>query len=260
MTEKNDLCTGFSNKWNLKVLFLPPLIITLLILSWISPLLHVFWDALDLAAFQLFNGWIAKSYFWQNFWAIANHKKVDWLHDIFMLSFFFLYIRKGLGAEKIKRVSELIFCILLIAATIFFINKTLFHDIIPIPRSSPSITIPNATLLSQHIDWLSIKDYSRSSFPGDHGTTACLFAGIVCILMGRRLGILAIFYAIFFCLPRLIVGAHWVTDLLFGSLAIAIFSLSIAVGTPLAYYCVHFLQKGFFILSKMQTKRPPYES
>lgn len=248
--------SDFSRSWNFKKLLIPPLIMVALILSWLSPAFHSFWETLDVQAFHLFNSWIAKSHFWQNFWAIVNHNKFAWIHDAIMLAFFFIYIGKGAKGKKLHRTAQLIFSILFIALVILFINKTLLHDYIRFPRESPTLIFPEVTSLSEHVTWLSVKDYSRCSFPADHGTHACLFSGLVFILMSWRVRILASLYAFFFCLPRLVVGAHWITDILLGGGTIAVVTLSISIGSPLAFWVVHLIEKFLRIFTPTKESQP----
>ena len=105
--------------------------------------------------------------------------------------------------------------------------------------------------LSSVIEWTKVKDHSRKSFPGDHATTAVLFTCFVYYLMGWRLGLLATLYAIFFCLPRLIVGAHWLTDILLGSSLIAISVSSLIMGTPIGNGVFRFFEK---VILKLRAK------
>ncbi len=235
----SDLAYG----WNLKKLLLPPFILIILILSWCLPFFHSLWDTLDTQAFYFLNSWISKSYFWQNFWAILNHNKFAWVHDAIMFFFFFTYIRKGTKGQKLHRTAQCIFSLLFIALVILFINKTLIHKYIQFSRESPTLIFSEVIPLSKHVTWLSVKDYSRNSFPADHGTHACLFTGLVFILISWRAGAVALLYAVFFCLPRLIVGAHWITDILLGGGSIAVVTLSIVSGSPLAFWVIYFIEK-----------------
>jgi membrane-associated phospholipid phosphatase len=92
---------------------------------------------------------------------------------------------------------------------------------------------------------MSIKDGSSKSFPGDHGTTALLFAASFTYLAGWRLGLLACFYAAFLCLPRLITGAHWLSDIVVGSGSITLFFMAWAIYTPLFKRVTELFSKGF---------------
>lgn len=223
---------------NWKKLLIPPLFVALAYLTWGMAATRPFWDFLDHKAFLFLNSWVHHSPFWQNFWAFTGHRMMDWIHDILMLTFFAVNIYCAATALKRRKIAELIFSILFIALVICMVNGILFPEFIHAPRKSPTMVDKTAFRLSSVIDWIKVKDHSRKSFPGDHATTATLFACLIFYLMGKRAGIIAVFYAIFFCLPRLIAGAHWLTDNLIGSASIAILATSIAFGTPLADKCI----------------------
>ena len=144
--------------------------------------------------------------------------------------------------------------------TICLVNGILFPEFIHIPRKSPTMVDKTAFRLSSVIDWITVKDHSRKSFPGDHATTAVLFTWMIFYLMGWRKGLLAIFYAVFFCLPRLITGAHWLTDVLIGSGSIATVMSSIAFGTPLANTSINLLEKGLKKLSRRTLEQKSLDS
>lgn len=230
---------------NYKKLFIPPFCVFLLFFTWINPHTRPLWDLLDQKTFDFLNPWVQTSPFWQNFWAFAGHRMMDWIHDIVMLLFFALNIKWAHSALKKRKVAELVFSIVFIALIICLVNGILFPEFIHIPRKSPTMVDKEAFRLSSVIEWTKVKDHSRKSFPGDHATTAILFTSLVFHLMGRKMGFIALLYAIFFCLPRLIVGAHWLTDNLMGSASIAILATSLAFGTPFAKVCINLLEKCF---------------
>jgi|GEM_PF-1325509 len=231
--------------WNFKGIYLSLLTIILLYLSWGLPPFNTVWHHLDERTFLALNSWIGTSPLAQKFWAIANHRIMDFWHDIVMFTFFIVYIIKAPKSDKLHRTGQFLFTIALFAATILLINKTLIHENFKILRESPSLAYPDCHRLSQIIDWIYVKDYSRCSFPSDHGTTATLFTGAIFILMGWRTGMLALCYGIFFCLPRMIVGGHWLTDVIIGSNTITLIVLSLGYFTPLCDICARAFCKLF---------------
>jgi len=228
---------------NCKKLLIPPLIVCLVYISWLSPLTRPIWDAMDLKTFTYLNSWVHHSTFWQNFWAFTGHRIMDWIHDLLMFLFFFVNIYVSASAFKKRKIAELIFSIGFIALVICMVNGMLFPEFIHVSRKSPTMVDKTAFRLSSVVEWIKVKDHSRKSFPGDHATTAVLFTCLIFYLMGKRAGIIAIFYAIFFCLPRLIAGAHWLTDNLIGSASIAVIATSLAFGTPFANFCIQRVEK-----------------
>lgn len=225
-------------RWKTKQLLFFQLLVFVLFWSLFNPYTKVFWDFIDVIFFKTINGTLKDHPSWQLFWACANHKTADWIVDIFVLGFFIAYVLKAGKGERLRRIAELLFLTLYIAAIIYFVNKTLFREYLEIPRLSPTLTVENSVHLSEEIPWMSIKDDSSKSFPGDHGTTALLFAASFTYFAGRRLGILACLYAAFLCIPRLITGAHWFSDVFVGSGSITLFFLSWAFCTPFAKWCI----------------------
>lgn len=222
------------SQYKLKSFLLLQTLLALLLTSLFWSKTAIYWQNIDIAFFKLINQSLLDRPCWQMFWAFANHKYADWLEDLCIMIFFTVWIRKSPVSLHKIRIAQLLFCILYIAFILFFVNRILFREFIEIPRPSPSLMIENSVMLSQEISWMKIKDMSKASFPGDHATTALLFAASFSYLAGWRFGVIAWIYASFLCVPRLITGAHWLSDVIVGSGGIALFFLSIAFCTPLA--------------------------
>ncbi len=219
--------------WKLKILLLWHLIGALLFASLFWPVTAAYWKVIDIAFFKMINSTLRDRPNWQLFWALANHKLADWVEDFCVLGFFIAYVRQAHKSLRLRKVSELLFCILYIAAIIYYVNRWFFRENYSIPRPSPTLVVDDSVRLSKEISWMKIKDDSSKCFPGDHGTTALLFAASFTILAGWRLGVLASLYAAFLCMPRLITGAHWLSDVVVGSGTITIIFLSWAFCSPL---------------------------
>ena len=235
-----------------KKFFIPPAIVFFMYLSWISPLTSPYWNGFDRQVFTYLNSWVRSSSFWQNFWAFAGHQIMDWIHDLCMALFFFFNIKWAPNHLKKQKVAELIFSALFIGGVITIVNGIVFPEWIHIERSSPTMIDANAFRLSSVIDWIHVKDHSTKSFPGDHATTAILFTFLIFNLMGKKMGLLASLYAVFFSLPRLVAGAHWLTDILIGSGLIATVAISLAFGTPFANRMIKMIEGGLKKLKRRQ--------
>ncbi len=233
--------------WRLKTLLLWNIIGALLFSSLFWHVTKVYWETIDVAFFKMVNSTLRDRPNWQLFWALANHKLADWVEDVCILGFFIAYVRSAHKSLRLNRVSHLIFCILYIGAIIYLINRILFRENLNIPRLSPTLVVDDSVRLSHEIHWMKIKDDSSKSFPGDHGTTALLFAASFSYLAGWRLAVLATLYGAFLCMPRLITGAHWLSDVVVGSGTITIIFLSWAFCSPLFYRfttgCERFLRR-----------------
>jgi membrane-associated phospholipid phosphatase len=189
--------------------------------------------AVDHAFFHFLNGSLKGHPHWQLFWALANHKLADWLHDIVFLILMVGAVLSIPKNERLKKIAQFLFCILYIALIIFFINRLAFRKNLDIVRLSPTLEFPESLRLSKIFTEIGIKDSSKQSFPGDHATTALLLASSYCYYANRKLAILGWAYGIFMCLPRLIAGAHWLSDVAIGSGCIALLFLGWAFYSPL---------------------------
>ena len=230
----NDLKKILFNKesWNLKKLTLCHLTALLLLLSWSLNITHSFWEEADISFYKMLTELIKDNYISQVFWAVSNHNLTDWLHDVVMLVFFAIYVTKKTDKPLKIKIAELVFFALLMGFTIILINRYLCLDVLHIQRKSPSLICDFAINLSQKVDWIKVKNHSVTSYPGDHGTTAILFAMCMWHLLGKRAGLIAFFYSIYWILPRLVTGCHWLTDVIMGSFVISIIVISWAIYTP----------------------------
>lgn len=232
-------------KYNYKLIIILHILVASLITSLFWNKTSSFWFPLDKGCFQMVNSWIANSYFWQNFWAMANHRLADWVQDVCFLVFFFWIIQSTPKEGRVKKTAECIFVLLYSALTILFVNELLFRALLHVQRKSPTLILDTFTNLSEKITWLKVKTKSPKSFPGDHATTAVLFI-VGFIYLARKnltIAITATCYGIFLILPRMIAGAHWLTDVLFGSGSIVCIFFTWAFCTPFASFCIGKLEK-----------------
>lgn len=234
---------SFSPQWRVKPLIITHILIAVGFITLFSPLTNGFWQVIDLFFFKMLNSSLQWARPWQVLWALANHKYADWLEDLIILIFSCVYISTGLKGQKLYRTSQILFIFLYSAFIIAFVNKTVFHDWIKISRNSPTIVVDSCIKLSEHISWLKIKDGSTKSFPGDHATTALIFGATFIYLGTKKMKIYAAIYAVFLCLPRMILGAHWLTDVIIGSGSITFFCLMWAVCSPLSAGCIKGIER-----------------
>lgn len=114
--------------------------------------------------------------------------------------------------EEIKRF--ILYYFLLSFAQYCF--KQLLHTAFQWHRLSPSLSLINAVRVPADSIGLIFKDASRRSFPGDHALF--LFSWALFWYKGYSKAILtsALIIASFFSLPRLLIGGHWLSDLILG--------------------------------------------
>lgn len=242
------------NRWQRKKLLLSHLVIALLLFTLFFPPAKTLWRHIDTAFFRLINPTLAGPSWWKTLWALANHKWADWVEDLCILTFFAIFVASGNRFVRAKRIAELIICTLYSAAIIYFFNRILVRDHLHFSWPSPSATLDHVVRLSDQIPGLHIKDSSQKSFPGDHATTALLFASFYSYLARGRLALCAFSYAALLCLPRLITGAHWLSDILIGATSIVLFFLSWLFFSPLFTILSSKLESFFLAITTLGKK------
>lgn len=249
----SSVSRSYFSEWRFKPLLLAHILIALGLGALFAPLTHGYVQAFDLIIFKALNSSLEWGRPWQVFWALANHKLADWFEDVVILVFAWFYIRGAVKGQRLYRAAQIIFLILYSALIIFFVNKTIFREWIEILRDSPTLVESSSIKLSEHISWLKIKDGSSKSFPGDHATTALIFGSAFVYIGRKKMKICAAVYALFLCLPRMILGAHWLSDVVIGSGSIVCFFFMWAICTPFAERCTKVIEHLFNLARK--TKR-----
>lgn len=188
------------------------------------------WATLDTAAFRFFNAQLREPGTLQSFWAITNWRPFDLVAALMVAVLVLLWLREGGDAEK-KLAQFIAFCVLLLAAKAC---EHVVSDLLHVRRLSPTLTFPDAVRLSELVNWVTVKDRGATVFPGDHAFA--LFAGIGFFWLhaSRQLAVTATVVLLPFVLPRIAVGAHWLTDVAVGGVCMALLMLSTAYATPLA--------------------------
>lgn len=243
-------------KWNFKPLIAAHFLVAFLVFTLFYQRTYtILWQSIDEGFFKLLKAMIHDSPFWQNFWAMANHRVADFVEDFFFLVFFLWLLKTTPKKERLRKAAEFLFVALLTAAVIIFINNLLFKQFLHIERYSPSYILDYFPRLSEQVSWLKVKDKSKLSFPSDHGTTALLFvADFLFLSRNKLLTFCVCFYGTFLCCPRMIAGAHWITDILFGSAALVLLVFSWAFCTPFAKHGIEKIHQFFLFVALMAKK------
>lgn len=232
--------------WKITPLILVHLIIAAAIATLFSSDFYGFWEPIDKEFARFVNSWISKTPLWQNFWAMANHRLTDFLiEDLGFLLLFFWIIASTPKTLRIRKIAECLFILLFGACVILLANELIFRRFLFIQRKSPTLILDSFVRLSDTITWLKIKTESIKSFPGDHATTTLLsIVSFFFLTKGKRkIFFIALCFAIFLSLPRLVVGAHWITDVLIGSGSIVAILYSWAFCTPFAIRSIEVIEK-----------------
>ncbi|MES2345845.1 MAG: phosphatase PAP2 family protein [Chlamydiota bacterium] len=210
------------------------------------------WEMLDTAFFKWINGSLIDNPTWQLFWGCANHRYADWVEDACILGFLVLFVTSLKKEERLQGTLQMLFLVLYSAIILYVVNRIIFRQNFIIYRDSPTLVVEGSFRLTEAISWMRLKIDSPKCFPADHATTAILFAAGYAFYAGKRFGIPAILYAMFLCIPRMIVGAHWLSDVIVGSGLIVLFSLSLAFCTPFHLLCIATLKSFFTFFRKFK--------
>jgi len=213
--------------WRLQILILCNLFAIILFASWLLEPTRSLWMKLDVWSFWAMNNSLAEGKTWQWFWAITNNRAFDLVPAFCML---LLYSHCSLRNDR-KNLNRYIAIGILLVITVLVASQ--LGKAIPIKRPSATFAFPEALRISQLVPEIMTKDTASDSFPGDHGLILLLYAGFVAFFMPRIYGILAALMVIPFTLPRLMSGAHWLTDEIVGAIAVGMITLSWVLATPL---------------------------
>ncbi|PLN73841.1 hypothetical protein CWN73_19810 [Klebsiella quasipneumoniae] len=127
----------------------------------------------------------------------------------------------------------------LLAAVI--INQLAQH-LMPVQRASPSLFFSDVTRVSDVVNFPT-KDASKDSFPGDHGMMLLIFASFMWRYFGRRALAVALVIFVAFAFPRVMIGAHWFSDIAVGSLTAVLIGAPWVLMTPLSDKLIAFFDR-----------------
>ncbi len=220
----------FTQRWHLPALIGVHLLTLLLLLSWRWAPTAMLWQQLDQQVFFALNGSLPDAPGWQALWALLNNRLADLLPLAVILASLAL---PGLGLRRNQLHRALVGFFLLLVLMLPY--REGLHELAALLKwsgLSPSLTLQPAYLLSELVPEIPTKDRAYDSFPGDHATVLWLWAGYLILLQRSWVSLWALLVALAFMLPRLVGGAHWLTDNLIGGLCIALPTLAWAFASP----------------------------
>jgi membrane-associated phospholipid phosphatase len=168
---------------------------------------------IDQKCFLLLNTTLLQSEFGQWFWGILSHKNESWINVIVMLAIN-LWSIILIKRSNNKSTALVLYCWLSFQV-VLLINILVFGKWLQINRNSPSMIISHPFKLSMLLNNPDIKDFSNNSFPAGH-TLVCIYWGLFINLYAPKLiKILGWVVISVLILPRMITGAHWLSDVVF---------------------------------------------
>jgi len=199
-----------------------------LFLSWYLPANHGFWFPLDSGIFHFFNQLLAKSQAFLWLVAVTNNRAFDGFSLLAMGCLMLSFWRKEDAAGR-RRIIAIGLVMLLTAVVV----NQLAQGLMPVKRSSPSLFFPDINRVSELLH-ISTKDASKDSFPGDHGMMLLIFSAFMLRYFGKKAFGVALIIVVVFAFPRVMIGAHWLTDIVVGSLSAVLIGLPWVLMTPLS--------------------------
>lgn len=204
--------------------------------SWLFEPSRALWDALDNELFFLLNGLLAEGGWRVSFWAALNTKIADVMIGLGMILFFFVFIFTGPKSLRIERLSMfgVMSGMILLSQESGLLD--IYKELLAMQRFSPSLVLEPVYRLSELVPHIKAKDFSYGSFPGDHAIVTMIWVGSAWFFASWRWGLAATFIGGLILLPRMVAGAHWLSDNLVGSSLPVLLMLAWILCTPLGYY------------------------
>lgn len=199
-----------------------------------------FWPVIDNQIFFFFNGMLADNLLFRYFVAFTNLRFFDSISFLTMLGIFGWHYRK---LDKNGR--RWMFCMGAVMLLTAVIGKQ-FDLAWNVERPSPTKFFTDLGVsvfrVSELTGWPA-KDWSGSSFPGDHGMFLLIFCFYMLRYFGWRTFMAGLAVVVFFSLPRIMSGAHWFSDIAVGAVSVNLIVLSWMLLTPVADKIISWLMK-----------------
>lgn len=212
-----------------------------LLVSWFYPASHQYWVQLDSWFFWKMNGSMIDHPSWQYIMAWANYRAADLVPALLVLFLYLHFCIKGKYFYSItQRVTQGVTIFVLLLSTIIVYKFGLFEGLLRhfalsdlLPRRSATYVFENTVRLDELFPDINSKVTSKDSFPGDHAMVLLFSTVFISYYAGTIYGAISFLIAVIFIMPRLIGGAHWLSDVLVGGGAIVLASSSLYLATPI---------------------------
>jgi membrane-associated phospholipid phosphatase len=213
------------------------LLALILLASWRWPPARQLWDRFDTWVFHLLNAPLAGNAAWAHVWAVCSMRPVDLGFGLIMLGL----LLKGNWIFAAAQVRQALYAFLAVLFLLLLIRVGPFMEVVRImhwQRASPSLTVEGAVRLADLFpEWSRVwhmKDVSGRSFPGDHASVLLLWAIFLSPFARGWRRWLVWGLTLLFILPRLVSGAHWLSDVLVGGLFLSLVAIGWGLYTPYA--------------------------
>lgn len=233
-------------RWRPRLLVLCNGIALLLLLSWVLPVSHRWWNQVDTLLFEWLNRTLTLSSSWRSVCAFFTSVEGDILLSAILLGLGLLYVFRSTHSRWNRRLSSLLIVGGIGLFGLFVIKDVAIEHLWEMRRLSPSLVMPTGIYLHEAGIPLHIQGRSAHSFPSDHAFALFYAALFFLTHRAKWQGAAAMSLALLYVTARCIAGGHWGTDVLVGSISAVSIVYSWAVGTPLYAYLTGrlFFSKG----------------
>ncbi|MBQ9221657.1 phosphatase PAP2 family protein [Succinivibrio sp.] len=212
----------------------------LLFFSWFHADANSFWPVVDKSVFFTFNHLLGENEFFRYLVAFTNLRFFDVFGFLAMALVFLFYFLKH--DKDYRRFMICMGITMLLTAVIAKqVAMTLDFD-----RPSPTLHFSalgeNVLYVSKLTEWPA-KDWSKSCFPGDHGMCLIIFCVYMLRYFGLKSFLAGLLITVLFSLPRVMSGAHWVSDIAVGAVTVNLVVLSWILLTPVSDFIIASLMK-----------------
>lgn len=221
---------------NLPLILLLNVLGIALFFSWYLPADHGYWFNVDSAIFFFFNQHLASDAWFLKLVAITNNRAFDVISLIAMglLYLYFFLQQDAFGRRR-----------LIVTGVVMLLTAVVLNQLghlLPVKHPSPTLTFDNINRVSQ-LTGIPTKDASSDSFPGDHGMMLIIFSCFMLRYFNCKAFAIALLITVIFSLPRVMIGAHWFTDIAVGSLSVVLVGISWWLMTPASDVVINWLNR-----------------
>ena len=165
------------------------------------------------------NGTLNWNKYWVFFWGYLNHFYETYLNIIPITAIIILALK--LSKVGLKDGMLKFFYYIITLELVLYFSKEIFDYI----RLSPSYYFNDFVSIIKLLGNENLKCTSHHSFPSGHSLAYFYFFFYIKTFKIDRLTLISLALAIFFSIPRVISGAHWVSDILYAVLLAYFFNL-----------------------------------
>lgn len=229
------------------------LLVSILLFIWYLPATHDLCVFLDKQAFILLNGSLQYSRTWRLIWGYLNHPNEAWLNVIFMSCLNILGIFSLPKPRQFQATASVIY-FWLFFQFVLFVTHQLFSGWLMLQRLSPSLVLTPSVNLAEVLNLPMLKISSHNCFPAGHALVLIYWGRFSLLYSKGWLQKIIVATVIILLLPRLLSGAHWLSDIIFTS-SYSLLWFNIASYTPIFNFATKHIENPIKFISQKFSKQ-----